>query len=213
MSLVGLAAADEPTTAAGDRGGRHHPVLPGPAERVPRSEVRVDRRPAADLGQGDRLGADEERPVILITTDSLGRLRRDRPGGRGPAQAEGGIDPARVSITATHTHSAPMLNGVAPNIFGEPIPDDAQFGIDRYTTSSRTISKRSRSRRRLKDRRPARGCRGASGRPLFAINRRARGGSRPGRPRRSDAGPPRPRRGRCGESTSTTPATASLSDP
>src|SRR5687767_1561917 len=71
----------------------------------------------------------EQRPFILITTDNLGvpdeitqqlakRLK---------------IDPSHLAITATHTHTAPMLVGVAPTLFGMPIPADHQERINRYT--------------------------------------------------------------------------------
>ena len=39
----------------------------------------------------------------------------------------------RLTITATHTHTAPMLKNVCPTIFGVPIPEGHQANIDRYT--------------------------------------------------------------------------------
>lgn len=39
----------------------------------------------------------------------------------------------RLSITASHTHTAPMLTQVAPTLFGTPIPTEHQKNIDRYT--------------------------------------------------------------------------------
>ena len=39
----------------------------------------------------------------------------------------------RFAICSSHTHSAPMLNGVLPTIFGIPIPPEHQRNIDRYT--------------------------------------------------------------------------------
>ena len=79
------------------------------------------------------LGAEGESPAILVTVDNLGvpddmvcdlatRLKR-----------KAGIDPARVAVSSTHTHTAPMLTNVAPTLFGEPIPPDHQAHIDRYT--------------------------------------------------------------------------------
>lgn len=79
------------------------------------------------------IGSDQEQPAVLITVDTLGipaeltaeiarRVQKARDG-----------QPIHLAITASHSHTAPMINGCAPNIFGEPIPPDAQAHIDRYT--------------------------------------------------------------------------------
>ena len=44
-----------------------------------------------------------------------------------------GLDPRRLTITYTHTHTAPMLRGAASTIFGVPIPPEHQAHIDNYT--------------------------------------------------------------------------------
>ena len=72
-------------------------------------------------------------PAILITVDNLGI-----PGSMVKAlsnrlQNTLKLDPERLTVTATHTHTAPMLSGVAPTLFGLPIPKEHQFHIDRYT--------------------------------------------------------------------------------
>jgi putative membrane-bound dehydrogenase-like protein len=78
--------------------------------------------------------ADEQRgPAVLITTDNLGV-----PSEITQAVAERlaptiGLRRERLTITATHTHTAPMLRGVSPTIFGMDIPDEHQAAIDRYT--------------------------------------------------------------------------------
>ena len=72
-------------------------------------------------------------PAVLITVDNLGvpwpmvqtvakRLR-----------AKTGLAPERFAVTATHTHTAPMLSGVTPTLFGQPIPAAHQRRIHRYT--------------------------------------------------------------------------------
>jgi putative membrane-bound dehydrogenase-like protein len=69
---------------------------------------------------------------ILLTVDNLGvsdsiRLRlKDRLIQRKKAIAS-------ITIAASHTHSAPMLDGVCPTLFGEPIPESHQANIRRYT--------------------------------------------------------------------------------
>ena len=41
----------------------------------------------------------------------------------------------RLAVASSHTHSAPCLPGVAPNIFGKPIPLEHQATIDRYAAT------------------------------------------------------------------------------
>ena len=110
------------------------PDYPDPAARLRPPLEGVGRRRTADLGQGagDRLG--RRGPAVLVSVDNLGvsdaiveevaaRLNRQ------------GADLARerFAVGSSHTHSAPCLTGVAPNIFGKPIPTDEQAAIDRYT--------------------------------------------------------------------------------
>jgi putative membrane-bound dehydrogenase-like protein len=71
-------------------------------------------------------------PAVLITVDNLGvpdRIVRELAG----RLDKHGVRPCRLAVTATHTHTAPMLTGVAPTLFGMPIPSDHQEHIDRYT--------------------------------------------------------------------------------
>ncbi|MCC6509531.1 MAG: neutral/alkaline non-lysosomal ceramidase N-terminal domain-containing protein, partial [Pirellulaceae bacterium] len=71
--------------------------------------------------------------AVLITVDALGIPDQLTATIAKRLQQKAGLNPARLAITASHTHTAPMINGCAPNIFGEPIPPDAQAHIDRYT--------------------------------------------------------------------------------
>jgi hypothetical protein len=43
------------------------------------------------------------------------------------------LDPTRLAVSASHTHTAPMLKDVCPTLFGVPIPPEHQKNIDRYT--------------------------------------------------------------------------------
>jgi putative membrane-bound dehydrogenase-like protein len=79
------------------------------------------------------IGGGEGGPAVIITVDNLGipiSMTRD-VGQRLAAKAK--LDPTRLAITASHTHTAPMLTGVCPTLFGVPIPPEHQAHIDRYT--------------------------------------------------------------------------------
>lgn len=79
------------------------------------------------------IGSDQQSPAVVLTVDNVGlpaamvedvaaRLKRSH-----------GIDRGRFAATFTHTHTAPMLNGVLPTLFGQPVPPEHQQHIDRYT--------------------------------------------------------------------------------
>src|SRR5262245_30252773 len=85
-----------------------------------------------------------------------------------------GIPVERLAISATHTHTAPMLAGVAPTLFGLPIPADHQEHIDRYTREL-TDKLAEVAKAALADRKPAK-LSWAVGSVGFAINRRTKGG-------------------------------------
>ncbi|HZU39296.1 MAG TPA: neutral/alkaline non-lysosomal ceramidase N-terminal domain-containing protein, partial [Gemmataceae bacterium] len=71
-------------------------------------------------------------PVVLITVDNLG-IPASMVHAVARRLADVGVRPDRLAITATHTHTAPMLTDVAPTLFGVPIPPAHQQHIDRYT--------------------------------------------------------------------------------
>jgi putative membrane-bound dehydrogenase-like protein len=85
-----------------------------------------------------------------------------------------GMPVERLAISATHTHTAPMLAGVAPTLFGLPIPPDHQAHIDRYTREL-TDKLTEVAKAALADRKPANLSWGV-GSVGFAINRRTKGG-------------------------------------
>src|SRR6516165_10655343 len=67
------------------------------------------------------VGDDRQGPAVLITVDNLGvpdALVRELAG----RLKKAGVRPERLAVTATHTHTAPMLKDVAPALFGQPIP-------------------------------------------------------------------------------------------
>jgi putative membrane-bound dehydrogenase-like protein len=112
--------------------------------------------------------------AVLITVDSLGIPYSMTLEVAARLARKANIKADRFAITATHTHTAPMLKGVAPTLFGLPIPDDHQQHIDRYT-GELTDKLEKVALEALADLRPARLSWGV-GKVAFAINRRTKGG-------------------------------------
>ncbi len=119
------------------------------------------------------LALGDKDPAVLITVDNLaipasmveevaGRLKK------------AGVKPERLAVTATHTHTAPMLTNVCPTLFGVPIPPEHQKHIDRYTREL-TDNLEKVALAALKDRAPAELTWGI-GTVKFAANRRTKGG-------------------------------------
>jgi putative membrane-bound dehydrogenase-like protein len=119
------------------------------------------------------LAVGEDDPAVLLTVDNLGvptalvqevarRLEKK------------GIRRDRVAVTATHTHTAPMLTNVCPTLFGVPIPKEHQEHIDRYTREF-TDALEKVALAALADRQPAKLSWGI-GTVGFAMNRRTKGG-------------------------------------
>ncbi len=120
------------------------------------------------------LAIDDGTPVVLITVDNLGIPARmvEEIAARLAKKAK--LPRERLAITATHTHTAPMLTGVAPTLFGMPIPKEHQQHIDRYTVEL-TDKLEKVALAALADKKPARLSWGI-GKVGFAINRRTKGG-------------------------------------
>ncbi|MEX0641119.1 MAG: neutral/alkaline non-lysosomal ceramidase N-terminal domain-containing protein, partial [Pirellulales bacterium] len=79
------------------------------------------------------IGDDPKSAAVLVTMDNLGIPDwMTREVGR-RLQAKTGLDPERLTITFTHTHTAPMLRGASSTIFSAPTPPAHQKNIDRYT--------------------------------------------------------------------------------
>lgn len=72
-------------------------------------------------------------PAVVLTVDNLGVPDSMTRGLARRLQARARLDPVRLAVTSTHTHTAPMLTNVAPTLFGAPIPPAHQANIDRYT--------------------------------------------------------------------------------
>ncbi len=81
------------------------------------------------------LAVDDQKngPAVLVTVDNLGVPNSMVRSVALRLQKKKGLKPERLTITATHTHTAPMLTNVAPTLFSLPIPKEHQVHIDRYT--------------------------------------------------------------------------------
>lgn len=171
--LTGFAA--DPPPAAGPR-----PVGAAAVDITPDYPVRLSgygsRR---DVNQGVAqhlfakalaLGSDEDGPAVLVTVDNLGvstAMRAevlDRLGSKTKVRGE------RLAIASSHTHCAPMLVGVAPNLFSRDIPAEHRPAIERYTREL-TDKLEQVVLAALADRQPAQLAWGV-GRVGFAANRR-----------------------------------------
>ena len=75
----------------------------------------------------------DSNPVVLITVDNLGVPDEITQAVARHVSRVTPLSIERLAIAASHTHTAPMVNGCAPNIFGEAIPVPEQAHIDQYT--------------------------------------------------------------------------------
>jgi putative membrane-bound dehydrogenase-like protein len=120
------------------------------------------------------VGGDEPGASVLVAVDSLGVPDTLTEALAARLQEKAGIARERLVVAASHTHSAPVLTGLAPNLFGKPLPDDQQARIDRYTRE--LLGKlESVCLAALRDRKPATLAWG-QGSVDFARNRRTPGG-------------------------------------
>ncbi len=120
------------------------------------------------------LAIDDGTPAVLLTVDNLGIPARMVEEIAVRLERKAKLPRERLAITATHTHTAPMLTGVAPTLFGMPIAKEHQEHIARYTAEL-TDNLEKVALAALADRKPARLSWGI-GKVAFAINRRTKGG-------------------------------------
>lgn len=120
------------------------------------------------------LAIDDGKPAVVISVDNLGLPARLVETVAARLEKKARLPRDRFAVTASHTHTAPMLRGVAPTLFGTPIPKEHQEHIDRYTTEL-TDKLEKVALAALADRQPAFLSWGI-GKVDFAINRRTKGG-------------------------------------
>ena len=68
------------------------------------------------------IGSDADGPAVLLTVDNCGVPASVRSAVFQRLAPKTKLTDERFAICSSHTHSAPMLNGVLPTIFGVPIP-------------------------------------------------------------------------------------------
>jgi len=79
------------------------------------------------------IGSDAEGPAVIVTVDNCGvpAAMRDEVLKRLATKTK--VTGERFAICSSHTHCAPMLTGILPNLFGMDIPAEHLPAIERYT--------------------------------------------------------------------------------
>ena len=126
------------------------------------------------FAQALAVGGDKKSLAVLITVDTVGvpGAVRDEVAARLAKKA--GLRNERFALCSTHTHTAPMLTGSIPNIFGAALPPDEQARVDRYTRELADKLEQA-ALAAVRDRRPATLTWGQT-KAGFAANRRTKGG-------------------------------------
>ncbi len=119
------------------------------------------------------LAIGKERPTVVLTVDNLG-IPSELVAELAGRLAKHGVSAERLAITATHTHTAPMLQGANQTLFGVPIPKEHLERIAKYTREFVDAMEKA-TVAALKDRKPAR-LHWGIGSVGFASNRRTAGG-------------------------------------
>jgi putative membrane-bound dehydrogenase-like protein len=166
------------------------PVSAAPSDTLPVGVARVDITPAYPIrlsGFGFRrtesegvtqriwakaLAIGDKDPVVLIAVDNL-VVSAELVAEVARRLEKQGVQRDRLAVTATHTHTAPMLRGMNSTLFGLPIPKEHLDHIDRYTKEFLDALEKA-AIAALADRKPARLSWGI-GSVGFAINRRTKG--------------------------------------
>ena len=140
LALLILAASSPPAGAAP---GPDVPVGAARVDVTPDGPVRLSgylARNEESRGVGQKvwakalaIGSDEQGAAVLVSLDSLGVSAAIVAEVAGRLEKKAGLRPDRLAVGASHTHYAPCLTGVAPNIFGKTLPPDEQGRIEAYT--------------------------------------------------------------------------------
>jgi putative membrane-bound dehydrogenase-like protein len=175
LALAGAVLNAEPAATAYSVGVAKIDITPGYPVRLSGFGIRR----AESEGVTQRIWAkalviDDGEPAVLLTVDNLGVPAYLMHVVAARLAKKVGLRPERLAVTATHTHTAPMLRGVAPTLFGQPIPREHQDHIDRYTAEL-TDKLEKVALAALADRMPARLSWGI-GTVGFAVNRRTKRG-------------------------------------
>ncbi len=79
------------------------------------------------------IGSDQEVPAVLVTVDNVGVPASMRDEVLRRLSVKTKVTGDRFAICSSHTHCAPMLIGMLPNLFGMDIPAEHLPAIERYT--------------------------------------------------------------------------------
>ncbi len=79
------------------------------------------------------IGSDGEGPAVIVTVDNCGVPASMREEVLRRLAKKTKIVSERFAICSSHTHCAPMLIGILPNLFGMDIPAEHLPAIERYT--------------------------------------------------------------------------------
>ena len=112
--------------------------------------------------------------VVVITVDTLGIPDSMTERLAAKLKVKAGIDRSRLAISASHTHSGPMIRDCANTLYGQPIPDEHWQRILKYTDELEAGLERV-AFEALAARKPAKLSWGV-GKVGFAQNRRTNGG-------------------------------------
>ncbi len=116
------------------------------------------------------MGSDEEGPAVLVTVDNCGVPAAMREEVLRRLRAKSKVTGERFAVASSHTHCAPMLLGILPNLFGMDIPAEHLRAIERYTREL-TDKMEQVALAALADRKPSQLAWGV-GKVGFAANRR-----------------------------------------
>jgi acetyl esterase/lipase len=79
------------------------------------------------------IGSDDEGPAVLVTVDNCGIPASMREEVLRRLLSKTKLINERFAICSSHTHCAPMILGILPNLFGMDIPAEHMVAIERYT--------------------------------------------------------------------------------
>jgi putative membrane-bound dehydrogenase-like protein len=120
------------------------------------------------------IGADDEKPIILIALDSLGIRESMVDEVARRLKERAGIERERIAVAFSHSHTTPKVVGACDTIFSTPIPPEHQAHIEQYTAQL-TDALEKAALDALADRKPST-LSWAVGKVGFAKNRRTEGG-------------------------------------
>ncbi|WP_299469634.1 neutral/alkaline non-lysosomal ceramidase N-terminal domain-containing protein [uncultured Gimesia sp.] len=98
-----------------------------------RSTKPIDRVEQQLWARAIAIQSQNHQPQVLISVDNCGVPAFVTKAVVANLKEQYSISPENLVICSTHTHSAPMLTGVLPNLFTKDLTASEQAGIDRYT--------------------------------------------------------------------------------